>query len=636
MTIFPSPRKPEHLTERPLFADDQKFASSQITFFHYFMAAVFFFLASGYWNIQVMESEYYQELAHSNTVRSLPLTAARGRILDREGRVIVDSLSSYSCLLSRERLKEENLPLIAEGLKLDLVDLRERLNRFRRQARYVPVVIKENLTPADVAFVESNRHQEMFPEIELIHSVRRVYPKEQFLSHVLGYVGEVSEVELDRPEYAAYKPGDTIGKDGLERFYNDTLMGKDGQRVSLVNNRGKELQVMTDDAAVAGQPVTLTIDLDLQAVAELTLQGKRGAVVALDPRTGEVLAMASRPAFDPNKFSTRISNAEWKAILDDPETPMFNRALQSRLSPGSAIKPLVALAALEEGVIAPDYTANCPGHFFYVDHDFKCHARSGHGRVGLNYALAQSCDVFFYNVGLLLGIDRFSKWGDMAGLGRRTGIDLPGESTGDLPSRAWKMQKLRQGWLHGDMINVSIGQGYLTTTPLQLAHAIGGIASGGVWNPPHIAKGEPAREKPRVAKVNLENVQRVVSGMYAVVNRGGTATEAWLPGIEVCGKTGTSQLISNETMKRRKLTGIVKDNAWFAGFAPRSNPEIVVAALIEGGEHGDKASIIARDVIKAYFDKKARVPVLAPAVTAAAGQVQVGQAQVGRAQGVPR
>ena len=303
---------------------------------------------------------------------------------------------------------------------------------------------------------------------------------------------------------------------------------------------------------------------------------------------------------------------EWKAILEDPETPMFNRALQSRLAPGSAIKPLVALAALEEGVIAPDYKVQCTGHFFYVDHTFNCHARSGHGPVGLRYALAQSCDVFFYNVGLLLGIDRFSKWGDMAGLGRRTGIDLPGESTGDLPSRPWKMQKLRQGWLHGDMINVSIGQGYLTTTPLQLAHAIGGIASGGVWNPPHMVMGQTTKEKPRIAKVNLENVDRVIGGMYAVVNQGGTATEAWLPGIEVCGKTGTSQLISNETMKRRNLKGVVKDNAWFAGFAPRSNPEIAVAALIEGGEHGDRASIIARDIIKAYFDKKARAKPVAP------------------------
>lgn len=622
MTIFPSPRKPDHLTERPLFADDQKFAASQIAVFHYLMVAVFFFLASGYWTIQVMESDYYQDLAHNNTIRSLPLPAARGRILDREGRVIVDNLSSFSCLLSRERLKEENLPLIAQGLNLDLKELQERLGRFERKARYIPVIIKEHLTPADVAFVESNRHVDMFPEIELIHSVRRVYPKESFLAHVLGYVGEASEAELDRPEYAAFQPGDTIGKDGIERYYNDTLMGKDGQRVSLVNNRGKELQVLKNQEPASGRALKLTIDLDLQAVAELTLQGKRGAVVALDPRNGDVLAMASRPAFDPNKFSTRISSADWKAIQEDPETPMFNRAMQSRLAPGSAFKPLVALAALEEGVISPDHTVQCPGHFFYVDHDFKCHLRSGHGRVGLRYALAQSCDVFFYNVGLLLGIDKLSKWGEMAGLGRRTGIDLPGESTGDMPSRPWKMQKLRQGWLHGDMINVSIGQGYLTTTPLQLAHAIGGIASGAVWNPPHMVVGEPTKETPRVAKVNLDHVQQVVGGMYAVVNQGGTASEAWLPGIEVCGKTGTSQLISNETMKRRNLTGIVKDNAWFAGFAPRTNPEIVVAALIEGGEHGDKASIIARDVIKAYFDKKARNrPVTPPVASPGASPV---------------
>jgi penicillin-binding protein 2 len=447
--------------------------------------------------------------------------------------------------------------------------------------------------------------------------VRRVYPKEQFMAHVLGYVGEASESELDRPEYAAFNPGDTIGKDGLERVYNATLMGKDGQRVSLVNNRGKELQVMQNKEADPGKPLTLTIDLDVQAAAELTLQDKRGAVVALDPRNGDVLAMVSRPAFDPNKFSMRISRDDWKAILDDPETPMFNRALQSRLAPGSSIKPLVALAALEEGAISPDQTVNCPGSFFYGNHNFMCHKHSGHGRMGLKYALALSCDVFFYNVGLSLGIDRFAKWGEIAGLGHRTGIDLPGEASGDLPSRGWKMQRFRQAWLHGDMVSVSIGQGYLTVTPLQLAHAIGGIASGAVWNPPHMVKGEAPREKPRVANVNIDNVQRVVEGMFAVVNQGGTAGAAWLPGIEVCGKTGTSQIISNETLKKKGLVGLVKDNAWFVGFAPRSNPEIVVAALIEGGEHGDRASVIARDVIKAHFDKKARQQQKTPVVPAA-------------------
>lgn len=613
MNLFPSSSRPDHLTERPLFANDKKFAAVPIAIFQYTMVAVFLFLVSGYWELQVLNADFYRELAQNNRIKSYPLPAARGRILDRDGRVIVDNLPSYRLLLSREVLKEEHLPLIAKGLDLDYNDLIAKIERYRKAPRYIPLVIKELLTPADLAFVEANRNAETFPELELAQSQQRIYPKDGFLAHTLGYVGEVSEAELDTQEFAKFRTGDTVGKTGIERYYNETLYGQDGQRKSLVNSRGKELAVIQQSAPRSGRDVQLTIDLDLQAVAEIALDGKRGAIVALDPRNGEVLAIASRPAFDPNQFTVGVSSKQWRDILDNPEKPMLNRAIQAQLAPGSTFKPIMALAGLEEGVITPTFNVVCTGAFQTPDRAFHCHARRGHGYMQLPSAMALSCDSYFYTLGAMLGIDRISKWGELAGLGRKTGIDLPGEQAGDLPSVAWKQRRFQQRWVLGDTVNVSIGQGYLNVTPLQLAHSVGGIATGGVWQHPHLFKGQVATNAPpRAAKVDLDHVQTVINAMCGVT-KFGTATIAAIPGVELCGKTGTSQLISNETLKLKQLEGRIRDNAWFVGFAPRSNAEIVVAALFEGGDHGDRASILVRDVIKSYFDKKARLaPPAAP------------------------
>ncbi|MGI8744514.1 MAG: penicillin-binding protein 2 [Bryobacteraceae bacterium] len=594
----------EQLSAQGLQRDDPKFATGKIAFFQYLTVAVFLFLVSGFWELQIRNHELYHERAEQNRIKSIPVLAARGKILDRDGRVIVDNHASYSLILARETLKEEHLRPIADGLNLDYDSLVARVHRFNAP-KYIPIVIKEELTPAELAFVESHRDPETFPEMDLIRAQRRLYPKDGTAAHVIGYVGEVSEAELNTPELAKFHAGDVIGKEGIERQYNDILMGTDGKRQVEVDNVGKERRVLDSKPDIPGQNLELTIDLDLQVVAELAMEDRKGAVVALDPRTGEVLAMVSRPAFDPNLFAARIRTRDWKEMMNNPGHPMLNRAIQAQQAPGSTFKPIEALAGLETGVIDDNFTVNCGGGAVFYGHYYKCHEVDGH--TDLHKAIVKSCDVFFYNVGNRLGIDNLARYAELAGLGHRTGIDLPHEAEGVMPSTKWKARTLRQKWYAGDTISVAIGQGYVTVTPLQLAVAIGGLALGGVWQTPHLVKDAPHLAPARRGDFNPENIQKVISGMYGVVNEGGTGARARISGVEVCGKTGTAQLGSNKLLKGTRLGLTMKDNAWFVGFAPRQAPEIVVVCLFENGEFSKFAAPIVRDVIKAYFDKKTRL-----------------------------
>lgn len=611
----------EHEQERvpPALHHDTRLASGKIVFFQYITVGVFVFLLSGFWELQVRNPEFYSERAEQNRIKALPILAPRGKILDRDGRVIVDNRSSFSVILSRENLRREDLKSIADGLNLDHNALVERVERFGRiHARYEPVIIKEGLTPGELAFVEAHRGAEDLSEMELIHSQRRLYPRGGLAAHLVGYIGEVSEAELNQLEFVHYRPGDVIGKAGIEREYNDSLMGTDGQRRVVVDSGGRERQVIGIKEAVPGKNLQLTIDLDLQVVAELAMENRRGAVVALDPRNGDVLAMVSRPAFDPNKFAGRIGTTDWSELIQNPENPLLNRAIQAQLAPGSTFKPIVALAGLEAGVIDDSFSAFCGGGATFYGRYFKCHKRGGHGRVGLYQGLVQSCDVFFYTVGNRLGIDGMAQYAELVGFGKKTGIDLPHEAEGLVPSSRWKIRNFRQKWYPGETISVAIGQGALTVTPLQLAHAIGGIAVGGVWSRPHLVKNREDPAPPRVADFDVNHAVEIVNALWGVVNDGGTGVRARLPGLDVCGKTGTAQLASNAVLKSTPLGETLKDNAWFVGFAPKENPEIVVVALFESGEHGNLAAPIVRDVLKAYFDKKVRpavVPLLAAART---------------------
>jgi penicillin-binding protein 2 len=596
------PTRPREISSAALLHGRPADASTKIAAFQYLTVGVFIFLVSGFWNLQVKNPDLYSEAAERNRIKSTPILAPRGKILDREGRIIVDNKASYSLLLNRDEIKPEHLPAIAEALKLDYGEL---ANKIHRMGSRPQIIIKDQLTRDEIAWVESHQDVNTFPEMQTIKAWRRQYPQDGFAAHVVGYVGEISESELNAPQFIDYRQGDVIGKDGLERQYDRTLRGVDGQQRVLVDNMGRERQMETTQDAVPGKDLRTTLDLDLQAVAELAMEGKHGSVVALDPRNGEVLAMVSRPTFDPNKFTGRISRADWEAIANDQYKPLLNRAIQAQLAPGSTFKPIEAVAGLETGVIDDHTTFHCSGGATFYGHYFACHLKRGHGDIQLHRAIAQSCDVYFYNVGNRLGIDRLAHYGELAGIGHKTGIDLPNETQGTMPSTKWKLRLSRQKWYAGETISVAIGQGAVTVSPLQIASALGGLGVGGKWYKPHLMTGQRAVLL-RQANFNPENLDLVISGMYGVVNEGGTGRAAQLPNVKICGKTGTAQVASTELTKGAKLKSSMANHAWFVAFGPMDSPEIVVAALFENGEESYNAVPIVRDVLKAYFDKKER------------------------------
>ena len=612
--VPPSERNPDPtIPEQPQLHDDTRFAVGKIAIFQYATVVVFLFLISGFWNLQVRNPEFYSERAEANRIKSRPLLAPRGRIIDRDGRVIVDNHPSNTLLLTRENFKPEDLRPIAQGLDLNLAYLQKQLVQKSRLPKYDALRLKDDMSPADLAFVYShNGPKDVFPELDVIQSQSRLYPKEGMMAHVIGYTGEISEAELDDPAFAKYKPGDIIGKFGIERQYNDVLTGQDGQQRVEVDYKGVVQPHFTveEKPAIPGKDLQLTIDLDLQAVAELAMDGKNGAVVAMDPRNGEILAMVSRPTFDPNQFTGRISTRAWSAINGNPDKPLMNRAIQAQFAPGSTFKPVVALAALETGTINEQYSVHCPGYVTLYGHTYHCWEKKGHGTLSLHNGIVHSCDTYFFTIGNKLGIDGMAQYADMVGFGHATGVDLPGEAVGGVPSPAQVLHTYHRKWYAGETPSVAIGQGDLKVTPIQLARAIGGIAMGGMWVRPHLVKDEKLTAKDVTSwPLDPVHVQDVVDGMFGVVNEGGTGVRGAIPGLEFCGKTGSAQLASVEVAKAAAAGHgqNLKDNAWFVGFAPRRAPEIVVVALFEHGEHGQFAATIVRDVVKAYFDKKTRI-----------------------------
>ena len=612
MIVPPADRNTDpNLPEQPQLHDDTRFASARVAFFQYSTVVIFLFLISGFWRLQVQNPDYYSERAEQNRIKSRPILAPRGRILDRYGRIIVDNHVSSTLLLTRENYKPEDLKPIADGLDLNLADLQAKVGR--KGPKYEAIRLKDELSPADLAFV--NSHRDAFPELDVISSQPRLYPHDGMMAHVIGYTGEVTQAELDSPEFARYKQGDVVGQFGIEKQYNDVLMGKDGQQRVEVDNRGQVRDEFknAEIPAVPGKDLQLTIDLDLQAVAEIAMDGKNGAVVALDPRNGEVLAMVSRPTFDPNKFIGHIKTKDWNAITSNPDHPLMNRAIQAQFAPGSTFKPIVALAALETGTIDENTTVHCPGYVNLYGHTYHCWTwgghRAPHGTLALHGGIVNSCDVYFYTIGNKTGIDNLALYADMVGFGHLTGVDLPGEAVGGVPSPAQVLHMYHRKWYAGETPSVAIGQGDLRVTPVQLARAIGGVAMGGVWHVPHLVKNDAVAAKTTTWPLDPQHVKDVVSGMYGVINEGGTGAQSVIPGLEFCGKTGSAQLASVDVAKAAAANhdNELKDNAWFVGYAPCYAPEIVAVALFEHGVHGNLAGPIVRDVVKAYFDKKARI-----------------------------
>ena len=589
------------------FRNENRLPQGRLSAVSYISAVMIGLLLLGFWKLQIIDSDKYIVMAERNRERNIAIIAPRGRMLDRDGRVLVDNYPSFSVLLLRDdpAAVSKALPQIARGLNVTLEDLREQMNTSKNLSRFQPIVIKPDATKADIAFIEAHRQE--IPVLELLMMYRRRYQPGGFMAHASGYVGEVSEKQIEQSDNKL-RAGDVVGKTGLEREYNERLMGTDGQRRVIVNNLGKEVSRLSQQDPIPGKDIALTIDYDLQLAAEQALQDRKGSVVALDPRTGEVLAMVSHPAPDPNDFATRVPKEIWQALNENPDHPLLNRAIQAQLAPGSVFKIAMAAAMLESKAIPANFTTYCPGYATFYGRMFKCHTygKGGHGLVDFHKAIVQSCDVFFYNVGMRLGIDKISYYASKLGLGKRTGVDLPSEETGLVPSEEWTERVYHRKWYLGETISVAIGQGAMTTTPIQLARMIGGIAMGGIFEQPHLLKDAPNLTEERFPLAE-DTVEKVTQGMYGVVNEGGTAAGSKLEGVDFCGKSGSAQVIGYDTRDKLKKRKEFKDNAWFVGYAPRRNPEIVVAVLVEEGEHGGAVGgPIARDVVKAYYEKKAK------------------------------
>jgi penicillin-binding protein 2 len=603
-----------------MFGRDEKVSQIRLTAVQYIILAIFMILAYGLWRLQVVQSDLYASLAEKNRVRNVPILAPRGKILDREGRTIVDNYPSFTALLLRDSARDlvADADLISQGLHLDPKDVRDRIKHFASMPQYQPIFLKDDITPDELAFVESHRNE--LPELDTIVAHRRLYPRNGFMAHLIGYVGEVSEEMLNQPRWEFYNPGDVVGKSGVELQYNQFLMGKNGSRRALVNSRGREVGRLDETPAEPGRQLKLTVDLDLQIAAEEALGDKNGAIVAMDPRNGEILAMVSRPTFDPNDFAVRVSRDQWSKLVNDEEHPLLNKAIQAQLAPGSTFKIIMATAGLQEG-IAQDMHVICNGGATFYGRYFKCWVSAEHrthGVVEISKAIYQSCDVFFYTLAEKLGIDRIAKYATMFGLGQKTGIDLPQEVTGVMPSEEWKIRNFKQKWYAGETISVGIGQGAVAVTPIQLARAIGAISSGGQLVRPHVTNPSdlpanivPATDNPVQAKIPIDpkNWEIITDAMSNVPSPLGTAGSAHLQGIDFAGKTGSAQTVSN-ALKAKTANGKskYKDNAWFVGVTPRRNPEIVVAVLFEGGEHGQFAARIAAQVVKAFVEKQRRQP----------------------------
>ena len=600
-----------------MYVRDDKIPAAKLAAVQYVILLIIGILVVRLWNLQVRGSEYYASRAEQNRVRKVPILAPRGKIYDREGRILVDNYPSVSALLIREQMPKDyaaDITKIASGLHMTEDEIRDRMRRMSG-AQNAPFLLKDDITPDEQAFIEA--HRDELPELETIMVHRRLYPKNGFLAHLIGYVGEVSDEDLNSPQYELYQPGAVVGKSGVEQFYNDILIGKDGSRRALVNSHGKEVGRLSTDPAVPGRSLKLTIDLDIQLAAEEALEGHNGAVVAMDPHTGEILAMVSRPTFDPNAFSVRISNKDWNTLITDPAKPLLNKAIQAQLAPGSVFKIIMSVAGAQEG-IAQNMTVHCAGSAVFYGHRFGCWVKTGHGAVDFSKAIYQSCDVFFYTLAEKLGIDRIAKYAHEFGLGQKTGIDLPQEASGVMPSEEWKAKLFKQKWFAGETISVGIGQGAVATSPIQLARAIGAITSGGHMVRPHVAFPddlpsqyvEVAKRDREVQKLDIDpqNWVTITNAMAHVVDVGGSAPSAHLPGIDFAGKTGSAQLVSLNLRKSLGTKGNeFKQNGWFVGVTPRRNPDIVVAILFEGGEHGRLAARLVAPIIKAFVDKQRRV-----------------------------
>jgi len=574
-------------------------------------------LALRLWHLQIREGPYYRDLSENNRTRSVILEPARGLIYDRNGILLANNVPSFSLYVSLEDVKDREalIEKITELIGLDSALVRKKL--AVQGAKQLPRKIKDRLTLREATLIESHRLD--LPGVMIQVESQRNYPSGVTASHVLGYVGEVSAEQLDKPEFEELHQGSIVGQYGVEKFFDRIVRGQAGQKSIEVDALGHEKRTVLVDQPYAGDDLYLTIDARLQKVAEDLLGQEFGAIVAMDPTTGDVLAMASRPAFDPNVLSRELTPKQWAEIVQDEGRPLNNRASQGQYPPGSIFKVMMAAAALESNTMTPSSTVFCTGGYQFgrrVYHDWKA---SGHGSVDLRKALIHSCDVYFYTVGQRMGIDTMASYAHLFGLGEETGIELPSERIGTVPSTDWKQKTKHEAWLPGETISAAIGQGYVTVTPLQMASMIGTVANDGVTYRPRLVQAIMDRatgqrqELPAVPRVKLDlksNTLKLIREALAAVVTEGTATRAKSSLITIAGKTGTAQTAALRTGPEKDIPKRFRDHAWFVAFAPVDDPKIAVAVLAEHMGHGGSAAApLAKEIIETYVKLTSNVPV---------------------------
>jgi len=577
-----------------------------------FIQVLTVFLLLNFWKIQVLDHKKYWEQSEANRTRKIVLPSQRGLIKDRGETILADNKASFKVSIIRENCEDydKSCRKISRLLKIEEDVLKERIKRYESFPVFKPIVIKENLSFEEVAVIEARKLE--FPELFLQAEPKRFYPFGSLAAHALGYIQELSGEEVKNGLYQQRRLGDLIGKTGVEKVYETTLVGTDGEALEIVDSMGRSKGEIAKREPEKGQNITLTLDYAIQEKAEELLEGREGAVVMMDPQTGEIIALASYPTFDPNKFINRFTSKEWLDLVNSPEFPLENRAIRGQYAPGSIFKLVIDLGALELGLVDEETTFTCKGKIEIYNEPFTCWVEKGHGEMNLIQAIRNSCNIYHYQVGKKMGIDEISRYAKMLGFGAKTGIDLPGEKTGLVPDPQWKREVRKERWQPGETISVSIGQGPLLVTPLQVALYTSIIANRGRKVTPHLLNsqsltGKRVLSERDAVEIEPSTFETIIRGMWEVVNNGGTGWAANVKGFDICGKTGSTQLIStekDEKMKKKEKAEVTKTHSWFTGFAPRDNPKIVVTVIIEyGGMGGATAAPLARKLFDFYREK---------------------------------
>jgi len=573
---------------------------------------IFLILLASFWNIQVLKSDYYTTLANRNISKDIEIKAPRGLILDRNHTRLSENKLNFTLFLVRENMVDLEKTIAAAssitGNKKE--DIAAKIEKYKYYPESFMIPLEKGLPREKAIYIESRSDE--LPEFRIEIEPARAYPFKNTASHILGYISELTADELEEKKKQGYKLGDIIGKSGIEKQYEPALRGTKGVRSVAKDNLGRIREVISEKKPVIGNSVVLTVNIELQKYIEKLLEDHNGTIGVLELKTGDILAMVSKPNFNPEFFSGVLDPEEWSALINDPSEPLHNKFLQGKYSPGSVFKIVVALAGLQEKVVDTSVISNCLGAVRIYDRLFHCWKGSGHGRQNIINALKNSCNVFFYRLGKKLDIDVIAHYANLLGLGDKTHIDLPNENKGLIPTKDWKLKTYNQKWFPGETISVAIGGGMVNITPIQALKMISIVALKGEVRDLHLLKQIEENKKiikriqttTRRVPIDKKNFETVIEGLYRVVNDGGTGRAAAVPGLSICGKTGTQQIISKENPNYKKL---VKEkrfqpHSWFVSFAPRDKPEIAMVIFIEhGGDAGAIAAPLAAKIYKRIF-----------------------------------